>query len=354
MRTGEPVRVTHLSRWANFSDWLKPMIKASAFEGITRFKQFLIARNGSGETVIQVREHCAMKGCRFDRGIREGTAVTKPWKGDQPKLHLRGMKPAQRRELVRQKEPRVESGSSSSESDAESENAGSMSSRDQEIAFEKLARTKKVHKVRSGCEKLVKAKGTGLADKTFLYADLELLCGVGELPLDLPHGLRALEHLLCNDFIAVSGDLVDSRFELDSVEDGRIKMKSGYAIELGMHVAVLVDEHAKDIHTKWNYGKVKAIFLKSPPVIRIEWVVRTNAKKKAFYRPSQQEDDIEADTIQCQVEFTKYTKATGFALTKACIREKLMFFLEQADIQRGRDGKSDGDDGDEGEYGDSC
>ena len=55
------------------------------------------------------------------------------------------------------------------------------------------------------------------------------------------------------------------------------------------------------------------------------------------------------------MKFTTYTKAKGFALKKACIKDKLMYFLdhEQADMQRAREGGSDGDDGDEDEYGDN-
>ena len=351
MRTGEPVRVTHLSRWTNFSDWLKPSIKASAFEGITKFKQFLIARNGSGETVIQVREHCARKGCRFDRGIREGTAVTKPWKQNAPGLCLEGVQPAQRRELVRREQSRAETGSSSSHSDAESEseNVGEGSQRKRELALENIERTKKVDKVRRGCEKLMRSKGTGPADRAHLEEDLDLLCGVGELPLDLPYGRAALQHLVRDEVQRVaSGNLVDSRFDVD-VEGDEILMMSGYAITGGMHVAVLVDPKEKNIHKRWNYGEVTMLIRGSNPMVRIRWHVRTSAKKPS-YRPSKQEAEIEPDCIQCEVKFTQYTKNKGFSLKKKCVNETLGYFLDKADVHA----KPDSDSERAESYGDSC
>jgi hypothetical protein len=102
----------------------------------------------------------------------------------------------------------------------------------------------------------MKVKKTGAADRAALEADLELLCGNGDLPLDLPHGDAALEHLLGEDRRRGYGSSVASQVELDDEDEGRVMMRSGFALTSQMWVAVLMDPESKDMHKRWTFAQV--------------------------------------------------------------------------------------------------
>lgn len=332
-RTGESPRIEHLTRWTNFSEWLEPHIQKTQFQGITKFRQFMVARNGSGETVIQAREQCASRESRF-RGIRDGTAVTKPWTPvGAPKLDLGKMPPAQRRVL----QVLV----AENESDAEEpEDNRRVSQQKQNQALDTRERTRKVHKVRKGCTKLMEVKKTSPEDRASLEADLELLCGSGPLPLNLTHGPGALQFLGAGWGAGVVGDLIDSAVELDEEGQHCAMMSSGYAVRVGIHVAVLLNPKETDIHVRYNFAKVVKVdwarakcgeSIGGQSIVKVQWLVRTRSTKNESYRPTKHTDFLEPDTIQCEVEFTKYNKNKGMALREDSLKE-LTFFNDLRDI----------------------
>jgi hypothetical protein len=345
MRSGEGARVQHLSRWTNFSDWLLPHIKQAQFKGISKYRQFMILKNGSGDTVIQARKSCVRGKYRF-QGILEDKAVTKPWNNrGSPALSLAGIPSAQRRVLKPAGPPPRGSDGSSDEADA-------PNLAQQKNSEKVRARGLKVHKVRKGCRALMKVKKTGAADRAALEADLELLCGIGDLPLDLPHGDAALEHLLGEDRRRGYGSLVDSQVELDDEDEGRVMMRSGFALASKIWVAVLMDPDSKDMHKRWSFAQVVQIDkdraggdgpIEEQDIVQVAWVTKTRARAGNKYRPGQGRDWIAPDTIQCQVQFTKLNKQQNNFHLKVETAKELQYFLDRADLpdEVGEDGYGD-------------
>ena len=349
MRTGEAARVFHMSRWTNFSEWLTPHIKAAEFIGITKYRQFMIGRNGSGESVIQVREYCAQKEFEQFKGILSKRFFTRPWTHlGAPTLQLTDMPAAQRRTLKAPQAARdVESSSDESSSDDEDGKANKKQSEAEEVR----ARTQKVHKVRKGCERLMKVKKTGDTEKASLLDDLDLLCGAGSLHLDLPHGEAALEHIAPPG--PRHGDLMDARLDLQS-EEQTVMMRSGYALAPGMTIAVLVDPESQDIHQRWEFGEVVAIDwgkaeegqdIDSQPIVKVQYFRRTNSKKKeAHYRRTGGSSEfIAPECIQCEVEFTKFNSNIGGKLKAVCVKDTLQFFLDLANERSASEDEDDED-----------
>lgn len=310
-KAGEPVKVAHLDRFTNFSDWIKPHIDDAAFKGISQYRQFLIARTGGGaaeqQTVIRVRKACASREYKTWTAIVPPGHRTLPWRKDMgaPPLDLKDVPPAQRKAQ-------------------------------DEVDKNAVHRSTKVKKVEQGVRSLIKAKQISGFHQKSLEADLELMRSSAPLPNDLPHGHNALKILL-REGAWGSADPEDALAELD---DGSIYMMSDYELKVEMNVAVLVDaEETMDVYKRWDFAFVHSIDKdRRCPGDEVGCIVQVR-----YYTPHGKFQGkpkyrlvakgryksplvwIHPEAIQMQVEFTQ-----NMIVTSKCVKE-LRVFLEQAD-----------------------
>jgi hypothetical protein len=121
-----------------------------------------------------------------------------------------------------------------------------------------------------------------------------------------------------------------------------------------MEVAILSDPESLEVHTRWRFGRVVALELgraqvdqpvATQEVGQLKYYARTNSKKVAWYKVKRGRDEYVApESIQCEVESTKFNTKQGAKLKAKSIRDSLQYFLDLADV---KSSSSESDESDE-------